>query len=109
VPAEPPEPPTEIRQPDPATALADITELTFNQWRHHPVTKVFLQFLAEQEENHWDVAKHLFLIGQGGDVKAQEIRGRIMVLMELRDLTYPSMAQFYADKTDAAIASQSGT
>jgi len=71
-------------------------------WRHHPVTQVFLQYLRDYQEalaregwGHLLVADHLdeLLIG--------EMRGRAKTLIELVDLPFEAMEQFYEDQGSA--------
>lgn len=71
-------------------------------WRHHPVTQVFLQYLRDYQEalareawGHLLVADHLdeLLIG--------EMRGRAKTLIELIDLPFEAMEQFYEDQGSA--------
>jgi len=64
-------------------------------WRHHPVTKVFLQYvndfalvLEREAIDRWR-AGSLRLIDE------QEMRGRVVTLRELAELPFEAISMFY--------------
>ena len=81
--------------------LKGITRDDYQNWRHHPVTKVLHQFLKDHhvalKVRAWDLVL--------GDPKADlgELVGRAKALLEIVDLPFESMFSFYQqEETDAA-------
>jgi len=78
-----------------------LTEAEWNTWKHHPVTKVFRQFLADFRASlhgtllqEWESGS---LIGK--EARELEMRGRCLVLSELTDPQFAALVQFYAVPT----------
>ena len=87
-------PPLTIPQQQPASlaAVADLTPDQFQLWRHHPVSKVFLQWVQDwaaaaeaQEMRRW-------ISGFG---VLEEARGRILACRDMTEATLDSIRQFY--------------
>lgn len=75
--------------------LAELDPVRFNQWRHHPVTRMFLQFLADQ--THQD-RQTLLALWEAKNLTPQvsdELRGRVNVCEELQTLTLSAMRLLY--------------
>ena len=65
------------------------------QWRHEPVTKVFLNYLADKSEDYQDRALAL-LLSDSLDLPTQhEIKARIWCLNELQALTLDDIRSLY--------------
>lgn len=75
--------------------LADLSAPAFSQWLHHPVTKVYRQFLRDQADNWLQAASDLWLEGNLDDKRSGELRGRTLAFSELCELTFDRMAAFY--------------
>lgn len=75
--------------------IEGVGEGDFQNWKHHPVTKVFMRYLAD-----YRAAVTQRVVGQweAGALKLtdeQEARGRSLVLMEMQDLRFDHMVTFY--------------
>lgn len=78
----------------------------FQQWRHHPVSKVVLQFLRDYREvmhrellERW-TANSLTLSDE------HEMRGRSATLQEFAELQFESMLNFYKEGENAATTAE---
>lgn len=76
-------------------SIKGITEADYNGWKHHPVTKMFreylLHFAGSLEEGHllrWKSGA----MEQG---KEDECVGRVLTLNELAELEFASIVDFY--------------
>jgi hypothetical protein len=77
-------------------SLLDLSEREFLQWRHHPVSKVVLAFLADRQKQLISAAVEGWLqSGKLVDEKALEARGRVLELVDLVGLDWPSLEAFY--------------
>jgi hypothetical protein len=82
-----------------------IAEPDYLEWKHHPVSKIFLQYLADYREAL--IKQHVLEWQQGklDEVRDLELRGRVMALADLTDLSFSAMEFFYAtpeEESDAA-------
>lgn len=68
---------------------------TLEEWLHHPLTKVFRQYLKDQH-NH---LKDQWGQGQLMDLQQQT---KALLLWELSDLEWADYAQFYGIETESA-------
>lgn len=81
-----------------------ISKEEYQEWRHHPASKVFLQFLRDKQEfmkaamiEQWISASEAFAQNN------QTVRGQIVELGEIAELPYEAIEEFYKEKeTDAA-------
>ena len=87
--------PTPAPTQPPPPLLAELSQLEFNQWRQHPVTRLFHQFLADYQEAlqvkllaSWRAGK-LVLSTEG------EARGRILACEEMRETHLDHVRHFY--------------
>lgn len=65
----------------------------FNLWRHNPVTAAYLQYLADLRAALRTAASDL--LEAGNLDKPDVIRGRLLILQELHDLTLADIHGFY--------------
>lgn len=75
-----------------------IAETDYLNWKHHPVSKVFLQYLADYRES---LLKMRMFEWERGATKIDkrrdyEFRGRTLQLLDLVDLPFKSITDFYA-------------
>ncbi len=80
-----------------ALAALELGAVEWGLWRAHPVTKVFLQLLADQEVNSRSTIMALW---EAGALKGQESeynRGFVHALMGLRNLAHDAIGGFYRD------------
>lgn len=81
-----------------------FSEQDFQLWRHHPVSEVFLQYLRDYagvlEREMMDRWKS----GAVRLIDEQEARGRVVACIEVADLPYESIREFYeGEKTENAV------
>lgn len=72
-----------------------LTESDFQVWKHHPVSKVYLKYLADYRTM---LLRDLLERWEAGALTLEtekEIRGRTLTLAELVDLQFASIKKFY--------------
>lgn len=74
---------------------AALREADFQQWRHNPITRSFLLFLAHRSDSLTKTAAQLYLAGSLEQADKQGLRGRILELEELCGLKLGDIHQFY--------------
>jgi hypothetical protein len=77
-----------------ASALG-ISEGDFQVWKHHPVSKLYLQYLADYRTM---LLRDLLARWEAGALTLEtekEIRGRTITLAELVELKFASIETFY--------------
>ena len=82
--------------------LNGIREADFQSWKHHPVSKVFLRYLADYRDT---LRKHqLAVIENSPDPiapKAEgEYAGRVRTLDELANIEFSHLVQFYPEEEE---------
>lgn len=87
-------------------SLDGISEADFNVWKHHPVSKLYLAYLADYRAM---LLRDLLARWESGALileTEKEIRGRTLTLAELVDLKFASIETFYQtdneDRNEAA-------
>ena len=95
---EPPSPPQQVR---------GITERDFAFWHQHPVTKVYLQYLIDRQNEFIQVATDRWLAGAINLSDEHEMRGFAKCLDEAARTSFIHMAAFY-QQTDEFAANQAG-
>lgn len=80
--------------------LAEISPQQFQLWRHHPLTAVFLQFLADYRVSLADVVMMRWLAGNGSLQQQEETRGQIRALDDIQVLGVHSIKRFYGLPVD---------
>jgi hypothetical protein len=75
----------------------EITEADLQQWKHHPVSKVYLQYLADYAQNlaHLQVEMMLTADRPVSDFIQGEFKGRVSSLSEVADPQFASIVKFY--------------
>lgn len=64
-------------------------------WRHHPVSKVFLQFMSDYANTLEREALDRWRSGTLKLIDEQEMRGRVLTLRELTELPLEAVKAFY--------------
>lgn len=80
---------------DAAAPSLSIGEQDFHLWRHHPVSKVVLQYLADYREVLRREAMDRWESGALRLVDEQEMRGRVLAVTDMIDLAHESIRSFY--------------
>jgi hypothetical protein len=87
---------------------ADISETTFAEWKHHPVTEVYLQFLEDQHKAWRELAADLVELGALDPTSTHEdrnphvVRGKLAVVADLAQITIRAIQGFYAEDGEEA-------
>ena len=87
-----------------APEVRGITAQEFAAWRHNPVTRLYRRYLADKREFIERAALDQWLSGALSLQADQTIRGQIIELVELSDLPFEAIYEFYKDQeaVDAA-------
>ena len=85
------------------TLLLDLSEQEFMLWRHNPITSAYLKYLEDQVEAFRFAAADLLEAGSLPP-QAEVIRGRILTLRELQNLSLGDIKNFYRKENDDAEA-----
>jgi hypothetical protein len=86
--------------------LEGIAEADFQSWKHHPVSKVYLQFLTDYRAM---LLRDLLGRWEAGELTIEtekEIRGRTITLAELVELQFPSIQKFYQEEENEATSAE---
>src|SRR5947199_351689 len=90
--------------------IKGVGKAEFQEWRHHPASKVFLQFLKDKQDFLKAAALDQWVNGADSFATCnQTIRGQIIELSEIADLPFEAMEEFYKERDNAAEDSQDGT
>jgi hypothetical protein len=84
--------------------IEGITEADFQVWKHHPVSKVYLQYLADYRSM---LLRELLERWEAGALTLEtekEIRGRTLTLADLVELRFASIQKFYEEDNAAETA-----
>lgn len=77
-----------------------IAEADFQSWKHHPVTKVVLQYLRDYDAALQREIMARWLTGALDLQTEKEARGRCLTLSEVADLSFPIVHEFYQTSKD---------
>lgn len=90
-------------KPPHETLLLELSEQSFNLWRHNPITAAYLAYLGDQVEAFRTAVADLLEQGELNR-QADVLRGRILTLRELHDLELQHIHNFYRnqERDDAA-------
>lgn len=85
----------------------ELKAVEYQEWRHHPVTKCFLLYLAHHSLSFQREALDRWRAGNLKLVEEQELRGRIATLEELCALDLGDIQRFYGKQSAPEAARQS--
>lgn len=76
----------------------------FNLWKHDPVTKLFLTFLADKRKHLIDFATEQWVAGSDTFSQMnQTVRGQVVELGEIAEIEFGMIEAFYNEEvTDGA-------
>lgn len=90
----------------PPPSIKGVVEADYQGWRHHPVSKVVLQYLKDYHLAMKEEAWHYLLGARSGKLDPEhlgEISGRAKAAWELADLPFEALVAFYQkEENDAA-------
>lgn len=77
--------------------LGDLSEADFNNWKHHPISKLVRRFLRDRERQ---VVEHQIAILRKSDTPLSEyatgeFKGHANALAELAELEFQHIVEFY--------------
>ena len=75
--------------------LADLSEAEYQGWRHHPVSRLLLNYLDDYANGLERQLVANWYAGQMTDEMAKEARGRALVARELGNLSLADLQGFY--------------
>ena len=78
-----------------------ITREQYGEWRNHPATQFFRQFLKDRSETLIHAGTEAWLNGDNTFAR-DEARGRVRELLEVEALNYDTIAVFYQERENAA-------
>ncbi len=81
--------------------LLSVHHTQFQDWRHHPLTAAYLKYLEDLNRSFRKVGEELWLRPRDGNVDAAEVRGRVLLLDELADLTIGDIRRFYLGESSS--------
>lgn len=82
-----------MTRPGHETLLLGLSEQEFQLWRHNPITAAYLRYLGDQIEAFRTAAADL--LEAGNLDRSDVIRGRLLTLRELENLSLGDIQNFY--------------
>lgn len=83
-----------VQRPPHEELLLELSEEGYQQFRHHPIMAAYLKYLGDQIEAFRTAAMDLLEAGSLTP-QADVIRGRLMTLRELQNLSLDDIRNFY--------------
>jgi len=80
--------------------LLELSEEAYHLWRHGPITAAYLLYLGDQAEAFRTAAADLLEAGHLLP-QADTIRGRLLTLRELQNLSLDAIQNFYRQEDTA--------
>jgi hypothetical protein len=96
------------RRPAHESLLLELKEQEYAQWKHHPITAAYLQYLSDQVEAFRIAAADLLEEGHLNP-QAETLRGRLLMLRELQTLSLDHIKTFYRHEETEEMEETSGT
>jgi hypothetical protein len=81
-------------RPPHESLLLELSEESYHQFRHHPIMAAYLQYLGDQVEAFRTAAMDLLEAGKLPE-QSDVIRGRLLTLRELQNLSLDDIKNFY--------------
>lgn len=84
-----------------------MSEEEWNQWRHNPITRAYLRFIADQMENFrrqaaWMVENGVFDVTSSQQNRNPHVvRGMLLAMGQLQGLSVKDIQAFYRDEREA--------
>ena len=78
----------------------ELSEQEYHQFRHHPLMAAYLKYLGDQIEAFRTAACDLLEAGRLSE-QADVIRGRLLTLRELQNLSLDDIRNFYRQEVTA--------
>ncbi len=98
-----------MTQPPHEELLLGLSDTAYQLWRHNPVTSAYLKYLEDQYQAFRIASADLLESGKLAE-QADVLRGRLLTLRELSDLSLSDIHGFYRkegnEEDDGAEANQ---
>lgn len=88
--------------------VGGVTEADYQQWRHHPITKMFRAYLDDYHQDIVAGAATAWLSGNLELPTADELRGRALTVQEIADLPFSAILEFYRQQKAAEGGDEKG-
>lgn len=85
----------------------ELTAQQWAEWRNHPVTLVFRNYLRDFQKSLKDEGWERLQMGVLSQVEMGEFKGRSAALLEMADLPHEALVNFYAAPQEEDNGSQS--
>lgn len=92
----------------PKEVFDDLTDVTFAQWKHHPVSAAFFRFMEDQRQNWKDGAMDRWENGlldpadKREDFNSNVVRGKVLALAEVGQISLRAIQEFYRAASEAS-------
>jgi hypothetical protein len=81
----------------------NISREEYQEWRHHPVSKIFLQFMRDKQAFLKAAALEQWVDGSESFANCnQTIRGQIIELGEMSECPFEAISEFYKQEESNA-------
>ncbi len=90
------------RRPPHEQLLLELAEQDYQQWRHHPITAAYLLYLGDLRAAFRVSAADLLEAGRLAP-QADELRGRLLNLHEVQELSLDAIQNFYRQEDNEAV------
>jgi hypothetical protein len=94
-------------KPPHETLLLELSEQSFGQWKHHPITSAYLSYLNDLIESFRTAAADMVENGIDNP-QAEVLRGRILTLRELHTLKLEHIQNFYRNQESEEQSASTG-
>src|SRR5690348_4215602 len=92
---------------DKPLTVKGLTELDYNSWKHHPVTKIVNQFIADKKNFIERTALEQWINGgRDPDTDLKTLRGQIIELTELHEMPFMALEVFYGPDSEKEIGTE---
>lgn len=93
-------------EPERDLRVHGITKADFQSWRHNPVSKVVLRYLTDKRAFVERSALDQWIAGSMSMMADQTIRGQIIELLEIEQLPFEAIFNFYSQEDNATETDQ---
>lgn len=79
--------------------MNELNEQDYQSWRHHPVTKIFHQYLRDYVSLVERAELANWRAGERNEVRSLGARGQVQACEEMVDLKFEDIEAFYREPT----------
>ena len=89
--------PEQIGNPLAPPEVQELSKAQFQDWRRHPVSKAVFRYLSDYRDALLDAHMARFVAGNEEPATEADIRARAATCLDLMELRFSSLANFYDD------------